>query len=37
MFVRIVFVSVTGMFEYTFVMSKQAKMKCGGSGVFFRF
>ena len=37
MFVRIVFVSVTGTFEYRFVMSKGAKVKCGISGVSFRF
>jgi len=37
MFVRIVFVSVTGMFEYRSVMSKEVKVKCGSSGVFFRF
>ena len=37
MFVRIIFVSVTGMFEYRFVMSKEAKVKCGSSGVSFRF
>jgi hypothetical protein len=36
-FVIIVFVSTTGMFEYRFVMSSEAKVKYGSSGVSLRF
>jgi len=37
MFVRIVFVSITSMFEYKFVMSNEAKMKCSSNGASLRF
>ena len=37
MLVKIVLVSVTGMLEYRFVMSKEARVWCGSSGVSLRF
>jgi len=37
MFVKIVFVSTTGIFEYRFVMSNETKVKCGSNGVPLRF
>jgi len=37
MFVRIVFVSTTGMFEYRFVTSNEEKVKCGSNGDSLRF
>jgi len=37
MFSRIVLVSFTGMFEYRFVRSNDAKVKCGNNGASLRF
>ena len=37
MFSRIVLDSFTGMFEYRFVMSNDANVKCGNNGVSLRF
>jgi len=35
-FSSIVLVSFTGMFQYMFVMSNEARFCCGSMGVFFR-
>jgi len=37
MFVRIVLVSTTVMFEYRFVMPSEVKVNCGSNGMSFRF
>ena len=37
MFSKIVLVSFTGMFGYRFLMSSDAKVKCGSHGVSLRF
>ena len=37
MLARIIFVSVTGMLEYRFVISNEAKVKCGNTSVSLRF